>query len=153
MRSSNNFIEILLVEDNPSNVELTVTAFEDCKIPNKINVACNGEEALDYLYKRKAFANAARPDVILLDLNLPRQNGQEILQIIKSDPALKSIPVVILTSSEAERDILKSYNLHANCYIIKPVDAEKFLLIARSIENFWFGVVRLPSNKFTKLAF
>jgi len=152
MPSSINFMEILLVEDNPSDVELTVGAFENCKIANKINVVNDGEEALDYLYKRKNYADAQRPNVILLDLNLPRQNGQEILQVIKNDDSLKSIPVVILTSSEAERDVLKSYNLHANCYIIKPVDAEKFLQVVSSIENFWLGVVKLPIQNINKLA-
>lgn len=143
----NNIIQILLIEDNPSDVELTVGAFEECKIPNQINVANDGEEALDYLYKRKRFTNTARPDFILLDLNLPRQNGQEVLSVIKNDPDLKTIPVIILTSSQAERDILKSYGLHANCYIIKPVDADKFFDIVTSVENFWFSIVKLPVHQ------
>lgn len=139
-----NMVEILLVEDSLSDVELTLTAFSECKVQNKIHVAGDGEEAIDFLYKRGKFPNAKTPDVIMLDLNLPKLNGQEVLAIIKNDEFLKKIPVVILTSSEAERDILKSYNLHANCYIIKPVDVEKFLNVVKSVEHFWLNVVKLP---------
>ena len=142
-----NLMQILLVEDNPSDVELTITAFADCSVAHKINIANDGEEALNFLYKRDNFEQSPRPHIILLDLNLPRQNGQEILQIIKNDASLKTIPVIILTSSSTERDILKSYNLHANCYIIKPADLEKYLHVVRSVENFWFNVVQLPKGQ------
>ena len=141
---SPHIMQILLVEDNPSDVELITTAFEDCKFEHDINSASDGEEALDYLYQRGKHDNAPRPDLILLDLNLPRQNGQEVLEVIKNDPALRSIPVIILTSSQAEKDIVRSYNLHANCYIIKPVDLVKFLDVVQAVENFWFSIVKLP---------
>jgi chemotaxis family two-component system response regulator Rcp1 len=138
-------IEILLVEDNLGDVRLTKEALKDSKILNILNVVRNGEQALDYLRKSNEYTDAVRPDLILLDLNLPKKNGQEVLAEIKTDPDLKRIPVVILTTSKAERDILQSYNLHANCYIIKPVNFEDFTTVIRSIENFWFTVVKLPS--------
>lgn len=141
-----SMVEILLVEDSPSDIELTLTAFAECKVQNIIHVVNDGEEALDFLYRRGKFTGAPTPDVIMLDLNLPKQNGQEVLSIIKQDQLLKHIPVVILTSSEAERDIVKSYNLNANCYIIKPVDVEKFLSVVKSVEHFWLNVVKLPSQ-------
>jgi len=137
-------IEILLVEDNPGDIELTREAFNDSKIRNNIHAVGDGEEALDFLYRRGAHADAVRPDVILLDLNLPRKDGKEVLATVKNDPSLSKIPVVILTSSEAEKDIVKSYQLHANCYITKPVNIETFMEVVHSVEEFWLGVVKLP---------
>lgn len=140
-------IEILLVEDNPGDVELTQEAFLESKVQNRVHVARDGDEALDFLYARGKFAGAPRPDVILLDLNMPRRNGQEVLAIIKNDENMKHIPIVILTSSEAERDILESYRLHANSYIVKPVNLEKFLTVVREVEHFWISVVKLPGRR------
>lgn len=137
-------VEILLVEDNPGDIRLTTEILKDAKLYNNINVVRDGVEALDFLYRRGDFADAVRPDLILLDLNLPRKDGREVLEEIKSDPALKNIPVVVLTTSSAEQDILKSYALHANCYITKPVDLEQFSRIVASIEQFWFSIVTLP---------
>lgn len=139
--------EILLVEDNPGDVELTREAFEDAKFRNNLHIAKDGDEALDFLFKRNGYENAIRPDIILLDLNLPKTSGKEVLEKIKADDSLKNIPVTILTSSEAEVDIVSTYNLHANCYIVKPVDAIKFIDIVRTVENFWIDVVCLPPNK------
>jgi CheY-like chemotaxis protein len=139
-------IEILLVEDNPGDVRLTVEALKEAKVHNHLNVARDGVEALEYLRREKSHANAARPDVILLDLNLPRKDGREVLADIKSDEELCQIPVVILTTSKAEEDILRSYQLHANCYVTKPVDLDQFMTVVRSIEDFWFTIVRLPSR-------
>ncbi len=118
----------------------------ECKVKNRIHVAEDGEEALDFLYRRGKFRDAVRPDVILLDLNMPRKDGREVLKEIKQDNNLCDIPIVILTSSEADRDIIKSYKLHANCYIIKPVDFEKFLEVVKAIENFWLQIVKLPPH-------
>jgi two-component system, chemotaxis family, response regulator Rcp1 len=137
-------IEILLVEDNPGDVRLTKEAMKEGKIVNRIHVACDGVEALDFLYRRGEFAEAPKPDLILLDLNLPRKDGREVLAEIKQDPRLKSIPVVILTTSEAEQDIVKTYELHANCYLTKPVDLEQFILVSKMIKDFWFSLVKLP---------
>lgn len=139
-------IEILLVEDNPGDVELTREAFLECRIANRLHVARDGEQAIDFLYQRGGFVKAVRPDIILLDLNMPRMDGKEVLAIIKKDEDLKEIPVVILTSSSAEQDVAKSYNLHANAYVIKPVDLSKFLGIMQVIEDFWLSVVRLPAR-------
>jgi len=139
-------IEILLVEDNPGDVLLTQEALRDDKLKVKLSVASDGEEAMDFLLKRNAHTNAPRPDLILLDLNLPRKDGREVLSEIKNDPHLKSIPVVILTTSQAEEDILKAYALNANCYIQKPIDLEQFIKVVRSIESFWFTVVKLPEH-------
>ncbi|MBV8938615.1 MAG: response regulator [Alphaproteobacteria bacterium] len=139
-------IEILLVEDNPGDVELTQEAFADSKICNHLYVANDGVEALEFLRRVGPHANAVRPDVVLLDLNMPRMDGKELLEVVKNDPDLKSIPIVILTSSEAEKDIVKSYKLHANCYINKPVNLEGFLEVVRSMEDFWLSVVKLPKN-------
>ncbi len=136
--------EILLIEDNPGDVELTKEAFEDAKFRNNLNVARDGEEALDYLFKRDSFEEAITPDIILLDLNLPRVDGHEVLDAIKSDKALKRIPVIVLSSSKADTDILESYDLHANCYIVKPVNAAKFMKVVQCIENFWVEIVCLP---------
>lgn len=137
-------VEILLVEDNPGDVRLTIEVLKDTKLCNSIHVVGDGLDALDFLYQRGAYTNAVRPDLILLDLNLPRKNGREVLEDIKANPALKNIPIVVLTTSNAEQDILKSYELHANCYITKPVDLDQFAKIVSSIEEFWFSIVKLP---------
>ncbi|MBI4783082.1 MAG: response regulator [Oscillatoriophycideae cyanobacterium NC_groundwater_1537_Pr4_S-0.65um_50_18] len=137
-------IEILLVEDSPSDAELTIETFSESKILNRIHVAEDGVEALDFLLKRGKYKEAPRPDLILLDLNLPKKNGREVLTEIKTHPELQTIPVVVLTTSDAEEDILRSYQLHANCYITKPVDFEQFTKIVKLISDFWFAAVRLP---------
>jgi two-component system, chemotaxis family, response regulator Rcp1 len=137
-------IEVLLVEDNPGDVRLTREALRDSKVLSNLTVARDGEEALAYLRREGAFHAATRPDLILLDLNLPRRDGREVLEAIKAEPALRTIPVVILTSSEAERDIARAYELNANCYITKPVDLDQFITVVRAIEDFWFTVVKLP---------
>jgi len=137
-------IEILLVEDNPGDVELTQAAFVDSKLCNHIHSVGDGVEAIDFLKKRGAYADAVTPDVILLDLNMPRMDGKEVLEIVKNDPELRLIPIVILTSSEAEKDVVKSYQLHANCYINKPVDLPHFLEVVRAVEDFWLSVIKLP---------
>jgi chemotaxis family two-component system response regulator Rcp1 len=140
-------IEILLVEDNPGDVRLTFEALKDAKVINHLNVAKDGIEALALLRRQGPYANAARPDLILLDLNLPLKDGRQVLSEIKSDEGLKRIPVVILTTSKAEEDILKTYNLHANCYITKPVALDQFITVVKSIEDFWFTIVKLPNGK------
>ncbi|PIR34041.1 MAG: response regulator [Alphaproteobacteria bacterium CG11_big_fil_rev_8_21_14_0_20_44_7] len=140
-------VEILLVEDNLGDVELTREAFKQCKITNNISVARDGEEALDFLYKRNGFEDAITPDIIFLDLNIPKKDGKQVLAEIKEDSALKRTPVVILTSSKAERDVVKTYNLHANSYLIKPVNLEKFAEVVEAIGNFWFTVVVLPKKE------
>jgi chemotaxis family two-component system response regulator Rcp1 len=137
-------IEVLLVEDNPGDVRLTREALKEGKVCNHLSVAVDGVEALAFLRREGRYAGAPRPDVILLDLNLPRKDGREVLEEIKADPALRSIPVVVLTTSEAERDIAGAYALHANCYITKPVDLDQFITVVRSIESFWFSIVKLP---------
>ncbi|AMV73598.1 response regulator [Desulfuromonas carbonis] len=137
-------IKILLVEDNPADIRLTIEALKEGKILNELNLAKDGVEALDYLFRRGAFSAATRPDLILLDLNMPRKDGREVLAEIKEDADLKRIPVVVLTTSKAEEDIVKSYNLHANCYISKPVDLEQFIRVIKTIEDFWLTVVSLP---------
>ena len=137
-------IEILLVEDNPGDVELTIAALEEGKLYNKLNVVQDGEAALAYLKQEGKFTDASRPDLILLDLNLPKKNGRGVLAELKKDPRLKRIPVVILSTSKAEQDILKAYDLNANCYITKPVDLDQFIKIVRIIEDFWFTMVKLP---------
>ena len=137
-------IEILLVEDNPADVRLTQEALKEGKVHNNLHVVGDGEQAMDYLYRRGDYAEEVRPDLILLDLNLPRMDGREVLAELKTDDELKRIPVVILTTSQAEEDILRSYNLHANCYITKPVDLDQFISVVRSIEDFWLTVVKLP---------
>lgn len=137
-------VEILLVEDNPGDVRLTKEALKECKIRNHLNVVVDGIEAMDYLHGRGAHKDARRPDLILLDLNLPKMDGREVLAKVKSDEKLHKIPVVILTSSEAERDIAKSYDLHANCYITKPIDLHQFLTVVEEIQEFWLTIVRLP---------
>lgn len=140
-------IEILLVEDNPADIRLTTEVLKDAKLRNTIHVARDGIEALEFLRRQGKFNGFPEPDLVLLDLNLPRLNGREVLREIKSDPELKRIPVVILTTSDAEQDILKSYELHANCYITKPVDLEQFSKVVQYIEEFWFTIVKLPSGK------
>ncbi|WP_193372288.1 response regulator [Nostoc punctiforme] len=137
-------IEVLLVEDNPGDAQLTRIALEDSKISIHLNVVEDGVEAMAFLRKQEKYVKAAHPDIVLLDLNLPRKDGREVLAEIKGDEKLKRIPVVILTTSQAEEDILKAYNLCANCYITKPVDFDQFVKIVQSIENFWFAIVKLP---------
>jgi two-component system, chemotaxis family, response regulator Rcp1 len=137
-------VSVLLVEDNPGDVRLTIEALRDVKLHNQLNVVHDGVEAIAFLRREGAYANAPRPDLILLDLNLPRKDGREVLEEIKNDDDLKRIPVVVLTTSSSEKDILESYNLHANCYITKPVDLGQFLTIVKSIQNFWFSIVKLP---------
>ena len=137
-------IEILLVEDNPGDVRLTQEALGEAKVRNHLAVTRDGVEALAYLRRQPPFEDATRPDLILLDLNLPLKDGREVLADIKADPDLRRLPVVVLTTSTAEKDILESYNLHANCYISKPVDLEQFVGIVASIEDFWLTIVKLP---------
>jgi CheY-like chemotaxis protein len=140
-------IEILLVEDNPGDVDLTKEALTDAKVGNRLHVVEDGAQAIDFLFRNGRYADAPRPDIILLDLNLPKKDGRQVLSEIKVAPALKDIPVVILTTSQAEEDILRSYQLHANCYITKPVDFKQFLKVVQSIEQFWLTVVKLPKQK------
>ena len=139
-------VEILLVEDNPGDVDLTMEALENSKIRNTVSVAGDGEEAMAFLRRTGKHAGAPRPDLILLDLNLPKKDGREVLAEIKSDDELKRIPVVIITTSQAEEDILSSYNLHANCYITKPIDLHQFIHVVKAIEDFWLTIVRLPPD-------
>lgn len=139
-------VQILLVEDNPGDVRLTIEALKEAKVINKLTVVKDGMEALSLLRRQGQHAHAARPDLILLDLNLPRKDGREVLAEIKADDNLKRIPVVILTTSQDEQDVLKSYNLYANCYITKPVDLDQFITVVKSIEDFWLGIVVLPKN-------
>lgn len=137
-------IEILLVEDNPGDARLTIESFKEHKITNHITHVTDGVEALNFLRREGDYSDASRPDLVLLDLNLPRMDGRQVLAEIKSDPVLRRIPVVVLTSSEAEEDILKSYDLHANCYVTKPVDLDQFFEVIQSIESFWCTVVAIP---------
>lgn len=140
-------IEILLVEDSPSDVRLTQEALRDSKLHINLNVAEDGEEALDYLYRRGRFEGVVRPDLILLDLNLPRLDGREVLAKIKEDGSLRKIPVVVLTTSESPDDVESVYDLHANCYVRKPLDLDQFIKVVRSIESFWLTIVKLPREK------
>ena len=144
MVNKNKAIDILLVEDNPGDVRLTSEALHEAKVLNNLASVDDGVKAMAFLRQQGVYAQANRPDLILLDLNLPRKDGRQVLEEIKQDPGLKRIPVVILTSSKAEEDILRSYNLHANCYVTKPVDLDRFLEVVRSIEDFWLTVVKLP---------
>lgn len=146
MMQSEDTIEVLLVEDSPADARLTQEAFRDGKIRNSLRVVTDGAQALAYLRREPPFQDAQRPDLVLLDLNLPKVDGREVLRRIKSDPALQTIPVVVLTTSEAEEDVAKAYEYHANCYVRKPVDLERFLQIVAVIENFWLTVVKLPQN-------
>ncbi len=139
--------EILLVEDNQSYVNLMMEALEESQVPTNLSVVMDGAEALAFVHRENKYANAPRPDIILLDLNLPKKKGQKVLEEIKNDPDLKRIPVVIFTVSSAEQDILRSYNLHANCYIIKPKDLDEFIAVVKSIINFWSTVVKLPPGE------
>jgi chemotaxis family two-component system response regulator Rcp1 len=139
-------VEILLVEDNPADVRLTQEALKEGKVYNNLHWAKDGVEALEFLKRQGKHAKAPRPDIILLDLNLPKKDGREVLAQIKKDSELKQIPVVVLTTSEAEEDVLKSYELHANCYVTKPVDLEKFIHVVQSIDRFWLTVVTLPPS-------
>lgn len=148
MQTSKNVrpVQILLVEDNPGDVGLTLEALKEAKVLNKLTVVKDGIEALSLLRRQGQHARAARPDLILLDLNLPKKDGREVLAEIKADDNLKHIPVVILTTSEDEQDVLKSYNLYANCYIVKPLDLDRFITVVKSIEDFWLRIVVLPKN-------
>jgi CheY-like chemotaxis protein len=139
-------VEILLVEDNPGDVRLTIEALREGKVRNHLSVAEDGEEALAFLRREGSHAGAPRPDLILLDLNLPRKDGREVLAEIKADPRLRSIPVVILTTSQADQDVARSYELSANCYVTKPIDLEQFIGVVRSIETFWLTIVTLPES-------
>jgi len=143
-RETCELVDILLVEDNPGDVRLTREALSEGRVPNRLSVVADGEQAMAFLRHQGEYASAPRPDIILLDLNLPRKSGFEVLADIKADPDLLRIPVVVLTTSQAEPDILKSYDLHANCFITKPVDFEQFIDSMRRIDGFWLGVVKLP---------
>jgi len=140
-------IEILLVEDNPADVRMTVEILKETKVRNTLTVAGDGNEALDLLHRTGKYGQAARPDLILLDLDLPRKGGKQVLAEIKADPILRRIPVVILTSSKAEEDIVQSYSLYANCYVTKPIGLERFVKVVKSIEDFWLTIVKLPPGK------
>ncbi len=144
MTDSGRPISILLVEDNPGDVRLTREALRESKLHNDLSVVGDGVEALAYLRREGKYANAKHPDIILLDLNLPRKDGREVLAEVKADPALMHIPIVVLTSSQAEQDIVRAYNLHANCYVTKPVDLEQFIDVVKSVQDFWFVIVKLP---------
>lgn len=144
MIRKDSLVEILMVEDNPADVRLTREAFKDAKVLNNMSVVGDGEEALLFLRRQGSYANVPKPDLILLDLNLPKKDGREVLAEIKSDPALKRIPVVVLTTSEDEKDILKAYDLHVNAYITKPVDLDQFMKVVEAVEDFWLTVVKLP---------
>ena len=137
-------VEILLVEDNPGDVRLAREGLSECKIRNNLHVVDDGVKAMAFLRRQDEYARAPRPDLVLLDLNLPRKDGREVLREVKEDEKLRTIPVVVLTTSKAEEDILKSYSLHANCYVTKPMGLEQFLDVVRSIEDFWFTIVKLP---------
>ena len=139
-------VEILLVEDNPGDARLTIEAMREAKVRNRMHVVEDGVEAMKYLRRQGRFIDALRPDLILLDLNLPRKDGREVLAEVKSDPDLKRIPVVILTTSRAEEDVLRAYDLHANCYVTKPVDLAQFMKIVAQIDSFWVNVVTLPGK-------
>lgn len=139
-------IDILLVEDNTGDVRLTMEALKKGKLYHNLNVVKDGAEAMNFLYRKGKYTNTTPPDIILLDLNLPKKDGREVLEDIKGDENLKKIPVVVLTTSKDEEDILKAYTLHANCYITKPVGFEQFVKVVESIENFWFTIVKLPGS-------
>jgi two-component system, chemotaxis family, response regulator Rcp1 len=146
----NGCIQVLLVEDNPGDVRLTKEALKEGKLLNQLTVVSDGVEALSFLRKEGIYADALQPELILLDLNLPKKDGREVLAEIKADPNLRRIPVVVLTTSSSEEDIAKIYDLHANCYITKPVDLEQFMGVVKSIEDFWVSVVKLPSHEAAK---
>jgi two-component system, chemotaxis family, response regulator Rcp1 len=138
-------IEILLVEDDENDANLTMDALRDGRVRNRINHVEDGVEAMAYLRREGKYANASRPDLILLDLNMPRKNGREVLEDVKSDPELRHIPVVVMTSSDDEKDVLGSYQRHVNCYVVKPLDLDQFITVVKSIESFWFTIVKLPA--------
>jgi CheY-like chemotaxis protein len=144
MNDNNEPIEILLVEDNPGDARLAVEALKDSKIHNNLYHVKDGVEAMDFLRQRGEYAGVPVPDLILLDLNLPRKDGREVLEEIKEDDQLKLVPVVVLTTSEAERDLVRSYDLHANAYVVKPLDLDRFIEVVQAIEDFWFAIVKLP---------
>ena len=144
IRKEGKPIEILLVEDSPGDIRLIEEVLKENKVLNNLYVVRDGVEALNFLYKKDRYADAIRPDLILLDLNLPKKDGREVLEEVKADENLKRIPVVILTISNAEEDILKTYNLHANCYVTKPIDLDQFIKAVKSIEDFWLSIVKLP---------
>ncbi len=146
MVEQNRPVEILLVEDNPGDERLTREALKEGKVYSNLYWVKDGVEAMDFLRRTGRHAGAVRPDIILLDLNLPKKDGREVLEEIKTDEDLKRIPVVVLTTSKAEEDVLRTYNLHANCYVTKPVDLEKFIVVVKSIDRFWLTVVTLPPN-------
>jgi chemotaxis family two-component system response regulator Rcp1 len=146
MVERNGPIEILLVEDNPGDVRLTKEALKEGKVYSNLHTVKDGVEAMEFLRREGKYKDVPRPDIILLDLNLPRKDGREVLEEIKSDEKLKRIPVVVLTTSKAEEDVLRTYNLHANCYVTKPVDLEKFMVVVKSIDVIWLTVVTLPPN-------
>lgn len=146
MKAIGRPIEILLVEDSPGDVRLTIEALKEAKVINNLSVVYDGVEAIAFLRRQDQYADAPHPDLILLDLNLPRKDGRQVLEEIKEAPDLKRIPVVVLTTSQAEQDILKTYNLHANCYIIKPADLEQFIHVVKAIEGFWLTIVKLPPD-------
>ena len=141
-----NLVEILLVEDNPGDARLAKEALKDAKVRNNLHWVEDGVEAMTFLHRQGKYADAPRPDVILLDLNLPKKDGREVLAEVKEDGDLRRIPVVILTVSDAEEDIIKTYNLHANCYIRKPLDLDRFIEVVKAIEEFWLTIVRLPTH-------
>lgn len=147
MKQQSRPIEILLVEDNPADVDLTLESFAEISTRNRLHPVKDGEEALRFLRQQGEYTNAVRPDMIMLDLNLPRMDGLEVLEIIKSDPELKMLPVLVLTSSHSQKDILASYSLHANCYLTKPLGLDRFYQIARAVESFWFDLVALPRTE------
>jgi CheY-like chemotaxis protein len=146
MVNENRPVEILLVEDNPGDERLTREALKEGKVYSNLHWVKDGVEAMEFLRREGKHSGAPRPDIILLDLNLPKKDGREVLQDIKNDNELKRIPVVVLTTSKAEEDVLRTYNLHANCYVTKPVDLEKFIVVVKSIDVFWLTVVTLPPN-------
>ncbi len=139
-------MQILLVEDNAADIRLTQEALKDAKILNDLHVVRDGVQAMDFLLRRGGFEDAARPDIVILDLNLPRKDGKEVLAEMKGDPTLRSIPVAVLTTSEAEADVLDTYDLGANCFLTKPVDLDQFLKVVQAVEEFWLGMVRLPGQ-------
>ena len=146
MGKEHKTLEILLAEDNPADVRLVIESLRESKVRSNLYVVMDGVEATAFLRRKNKYARVPRPDIILLDLNLPKRNGKEVLAGIKNDPDLKSIPVVILTASNARQDILESYGLHANCYVIKPIDLDRFITVIKSIANFWYTVAKLPAN-------
>jgi two-component system, chemotaxis family, response regulator Rcp1 len=146
MVERNGPIEILLVEDNPGDVRLTKEALKEDKVYSNLHTVKDGVEAMEFLRREGKYRSVPRPDIILLDLNLPKKDGREVLQEIKTDGELKRIPVVVLTTSKAEEDVLRTYDLHANCYVTKPVDLEKFMVVVQTIDSFWLTVVTLPPN-------